>query len=45
MEQGGVSVDGEAVKDVKAVYARSQFEGEGMVFKRGKKKFVKVVVK
>ena len=45
MEQGGVSVDGEAVKDVKAVYTRSQFEGEGMVFKRGKKKFVKVVVK
>ena len=45
IEQGGVSVDGEAVKDVKAVYARSQFEGEGMVFKRGKKKFVKVVVK
>ena len=45
VEQGGVSVDGEAVKDVKAVYARSQFEGEGMVFKRGKKKFVKVVVK
>ena len=45
VEQGGVSVDGEAVKDVKAVYTRSQFEGEGMVFKRGKKKFVKVVVK
>lgn len=45
VEQGGVTVDGETVSDLKAVFTREQFSGEGLVVKRGKKKFVKVVVK
>ena len=42
VEQGGVSVNGEPVKDIKASYTREDFAGEGMVVKRGKKKFMKV---
>ena len=45
VEQGGVSVDGNAVNDVKAVFAKEGLEGEGVVVKRGKKKFVKVIAK
>ena len=45
VEQGGVSVDGEAVKDIKAVFTKEQLSGEGIVVKRGKKKFMKVVAK
>lgn len=45
VEQGGVTVDGETVSDLKAVFTKEQFSGEGLVVKRGKKKFVKVVVK
>ncbi|MCI7262646.1 MAG: tyrosine--tRNA ligase [Otoolea sp.] len=45
VEQGGVSVDGEPVKDIKAVYTKAQLSGEGLVVKRGKKKFMKVVLK
>ena len=45
VEQGGVSVDGNAVSDSKAAFTKEQFAGEGMLVKRGKKKFMKVVVK
>ena len=45
VEQGGVSVTGEQVKDIKASYTKDQFTGEGLVFKRGKKNFMKVIVK
>ena len=45
VEQGGVSVDGEAVKDIKAVFTKERLSGEGIVVKRGKKKFMKVVAK
>lgn len=45
VEQGGVSVDGNQVKDVKAVFTKDQLSGEGMVVKRGKKNFKKVVLK
>ena len=45
VEQGGVTVDGKTVTDLKAAFTREQFLGEGLVVKRGKKKFVKVVVK
>ena len=45
VEQGGVSVDGEPVKDIKAAYTKAQLSGEGLVVKRGKKKFMKVVLK
>ena len=42
VEQGGVSVNGEPVKDIKASYVKADFAGKGMVVKRGKKKFMKV---
>ena len=42
VEQGGVSVNDEPVKDIKASYTKADFAGEGMVVKRGKKKFMKV---
>ena len=45
VEQGGVSVDGEIVKDIKVVYTKEQLSGEGIVVKRGKKNFRRVVVK
>ena len=45
VEQGGVSVDGEIVKDIRAVYTKEQLSGEGIVVKRGKKNFRRVVVK
>ena len=44
VEQGGVSVDGNPVKDIKAVYSREQF-GDGMIVKRGKKNFKKIILK
>ena len=43
VEQGGVSVDGEKVTDIKTVYEVAAFEGDGIVVKRGKKNFRKVV--
>ncbi|MBR3807736.1 MAG: tyrosine--tRNA ligase, partial [Lachnospiraceae bacterium] len=42
VEQGGVTFDGEKVTDVKTTYAPSDFAGEGVVVKRGKKNFKKV---
>ena len=45
VEQGGVVVDGEKVSDFTVTFARSQFEGDGIVVKRGKKNFKKVIVK
>lgn len=45
VEQGGVSVDGSPVKDIKEAFAKDRFAGDGMVFKRGKKNFMKVVVR
>ena len=44
IEQGGVSVDGQQIKDVKAVYSKEQFEGDGLMVKRGKKNFKKVML-
>ena len=43
VEQGGVSVDGEQVKDIKTAYTKEQLSGEGIVVKRGKKSFRRVV--
>lgn len=45
VEQGGVSVDGEKVTDIKTVFAKEVLTGEGIVLKRGKKNFRKVLVK
>ena len=43
--QGGVTVDGEKITDIKAAYSLDDFKGNGKVVKRGKKKFIKVVAK
>ena len=45
VEQGGVSADGTQIKDIKAVFAKDQFAGAGVVIKRGKKNFKKVILK
>ena len=45
VEQGGVSVDGETVKDIHAAFEKDRFVGEGLVVKRGKKNFRKVILK
>lgn len=43
--QGGVTVDGEKITDIKTSYSLDDFKGDGKVVKRGKKKFIKVVAK
>ncbi len=45
IEQGGVSLGNEKVTDVKAVFGKDTFAGEGIVVKRGKKNFRKVLLK
>ncbi len=44
VEQGGVSVDGEKIGDIKQTFAADQFAGDGLIVKRGKKNFRRVVV-
>ncbi len=44
VEQGGVSVADTKVSDIRTTYGRGAFGEEGIVVKRGKKKFVKVTV-
>ena len=44
IEQGGVSVEGEKVSDVKKEYEK-EFFNDGIVIKRGKKNFRKVFSK
>ena len=44
IEQGGVSVDGEKVTNVKALITKEQLEA-GVLVKRGKKSFMKFVLK
>lgn len=41
--QGGVTLDGEKVTDIKASYTLGDFAGDGKVLKRGKKKFIKII--
>lgn len=45
VEQGGVTVNDEKVTDVKTTYNADFFRGDGVVVKRGKKKFVKILMK
>lgn len=45
VEQGGVTVNGDKLTDLKAVLDQSLFRGEGAIVKRGKKSFRKVIVK
>ena len=43
VEQGGVAIDGEKVTDVRMMLTKEQIGTEGIVVKRGKKKFMKVL--
>ena len=45
IEQGGVTLGENKVTDVKAAFERQMFEGEGVIVKRGKKNFRKVIIK
>ena len=45
IEQGGVSIDGEKITDVKYTVAKDALTGDGVVLKKGKKKFNKVLAK
>ena len=45
VQQGGVSIDGEKVSDPKTVINKNDISKDGIVLKRGKKKFMKIVVK
>ncbi len=44
VEQGGVTVDGEKVTDFKQEFAGEALSGDGIIIKRGKKNFRRVVV-
>ena len=45
IEQGGVTVGNDKVSDIKAAFTKDTFTGDGVVVKRGKKNFRKVVLK
>jgi len=45
VEQGGVSAADEKVTDIKAMYTAEQLSGDGIVVRRGKKTYKKVVLK
>lgn len=45
VQQGGVSLDGDKVTDPKVEFSKDVFSGDGVVLKRGKKNFRKVVIK
>ena len=44
VEQGGVSLDGEKVTDIKVAFEKTTFSGDGVVVKRGKKNFRKITL-
>lgn len=44
VEQGGVTVENEKVTDIKTAYEPEQFAGEGILVKRGKKNFRRIVI-
>ena len=45
VEQGGVTAADEKVTDIKALYTAEQLTGDGMVVRRGKKTYKKIVLK
>lgn len=44
IEQGGVSIDGEKITDIRYTVTKEDIPADGMVLKRGKKKFKKICV-
>ena len=45
VQQGGVAVNGEKVSDIQTAYSREMLSGDGLILKKGKKNFRKVVLK
>ena len=45
IEQGGVTVDGEKITDVKYLIAGEALQGDGITVRRGKKKYKKIVLR
>ena len=45
VEQGGVEVAGEKVTNISQTYTMEELSGEGLIVKRGKKKFCRVIMK
>ena len=45
VQQGGVSIDGNKVEDVRAQISKDSIGEDGIVLKRGTKKFMKIVVR
>ena len=45
VEQGGVAVDGEKVTDIKMLFAKADIPEDGLVLRRGKKNFRRVIAK
>lgn len=45
VQQGGVTVDGGKVEDIYKSYTKEDLSGEGLVLRRGKKKFCKVLMR
>ena len=44
VEQGGVSVDGEKITDIKTTFSKDKFAGDGIMLKKGKKSFKKIIL-
>ena len=45
VEQGGVNAADEKVTDIKALFTEEQLSGDGIVVRRGKKTYKKIVLK
>jgi len=45
VQQGGVAVDGEKSTNIQEVFSQEAFDGEGLIVKKGKKHFRKVIKK
>ncbi len=45
VQQGGVTADGDKVGDIHAAFEKTVFDGEGIVLRKGKKNFRRVVCK
>ena len=45
IEQGGVTLENEKVTDIRASFDKDVFMGEGVIVKRGKKNFRRVIFK
>lgn len=45
VQQGGVSIEGKKITDIQKAFTEDAFAGEGLVLKKGKKSFRKIVIK